>query len=158
MRLYPRGHVRVQNSRMKPQSGPTQTYASHAHRPVLTAVAALFATLALGFFIIAAIRRPDAVSFGLICLTVSVLALVSISRAYILRLQDRIIRLEMRVRLARLGREADFPRLSTRQLVALRFAPDAELPSLVERTLTENLTSRQIKEAVRDWQPDYHRT
>lgn len=135
-----------------------QSFASHAHRPTWTAAAAVLAILALAFFIVEAVRRPGALTFGLLCLTFSVWCLVAISRVYIVRLQDRIIRLEMRVRLARLGREADFERLSKRQLVALRFASDAELPALVQRTLAENLDSRQIKEAVRDWQPDYHRT
>jgi hypothetical protein len=70
------------------------------------------------------------------------------------RLQDRIIRLEMQVRLSRLGRAADVARLSTRQLIALRFASDAELPALLDRTLTEQLTPDAIKRAVTDWQAD----
>ena len=135
-----------------------QTYARHAHRPRLTAGAGLFAILALGFFIIEMLRWPSALTFGLLCLTLAVMFLVVISRVYIVRLQDRIIRLEMRVRLARLGHEAEYQRLSMRQLVALRFASDAELPALMQRALSENLTGRQIKEAIRDWQPDYNRT
>ena len=134
-----------------------QTFANHAHTPRLSVVAGFFAILAAGFFVLAAIRSPDALSIGLLCLTMSVFALVAISRSYIVRLQDRIIRLEMRLRLERIGRGADFSRLSTPQLVALRFASDAELPALVDRALSENLTRRQIKEYVRDWQPDYHR-
>lgn len=135
-----------------------QTYANHAHRPVPTVVATLFAIVALGLFVAGATGRPWPLTAGLLSLTMSVLALVWISRVYIVRLQDRIIRLEMRMRLARLGREADFDRLSTPQIVALRFASDAELPALVDRALAERLTSRQIKQAVRSWQPDYHRT
>jgi hypothetical protein len=135
-----------------------QTYATHVRRPRLTAGAALFAILALGFFIFEMLRWPSALTFGLLCLTIAVMFLVVISRVYIVRLQDRIIRLEMRVRLARIGQEAQYDRLSTQQLVALRFASDAELPTLVQRALGENLTGRQIKEAIRDWQPDYHRT
>jgi hypothetical protein len=64
----------------------------------------------------------------------------------------------MQVRFARLGLESSFPRLSVRQLVALRFASDAEMPALVQRAIAENLTSRQIKEAVREWQADWLRT
>jgi hypothetical protein len=118
----------------------------------------LFTVIALALFIVETARRPGALTIGLLCLSVAVLCLVAISRLYIIRLQDRIIRLEMRIRLARLGREADFDRLTTRQLVALRFASDAELPALIQRTLAENLAGKQIKEAVRDWQPDTHRT
>jgi hypothetical protein len=137
---------------------PQQSYQTHVHRPRLTAAAALFALFALGFFIVEAVRRPGAMALGAICLTGAVMALVAISRVYIVRLQDRIILLEMRVRLARLGREADYDRLSKRQLVALRFASDAEMPALIQRAMSENLTSRQIKEAIRDWRPDYQRT
>jgi hypothetical protein len=135
-----------------------QSAASHAHRPGLTAAAAVLSIVALALFLIEVVRHPGVMTLGLLFLTFSVWCLVAISRVYIVRLQDRIIRLEMRVRLARLGREADFDRLSKRQLVALRFASDAELPALIQRTLGENLDSRQIKDAVRDWQPDYHRT
>jgi hypothetical protein len=135
-----------------------QSAASHAHRPGWTAAAAVLSIVALTLFLIEIVRRPGVVTLGLLFLTFSVWCLVAISRVYIVRLQDRIIRLEMRVRLARLGRDADFDRLSKRQLVALRFASDAELPALIQRTLAENLDSRQIKEAVRDWQPDHHRT
>ena len=135
-----------------------QTYATHVHRPRLSGAAGLFATLALGFFVVEALRRPGVLSVGLICLTLSVWILVVISRTYIVRLQDRIILLEMRVRLARLGREADYLSLSKRQLVALRFASDAELPALIQRALTENLTGTQIKQSIRDWQADRYRT
>jgi hypothetical protein len=135
-----------------------QTYATHVQQPRLTAGAALFAILALGFFIFEMLRWPSALTFGLLCLTVAVMFLVVISRVYIVRLQDRIIRLEMRVRLARLGHETECDRLTTGQLVALRFASDAELPALIQRALGENLTGRQIKEAIRDWQPDDYRT
>lgn len=135
-----------------------QSYANHAHRPVLSSVAGGFAGVALGLFGVDVVRQPGRVTFGLLCLTIAVLLLVAISRVYIVRLQDRIILLEMRMRLARLGREADYGRLSKRQLIALRFASDAELPALVQRAIAENLTGTQIKQAVRDWQPDYHRT
>jgi hypothetical protein len=136
----------------------TQTLATHVHRPVLTAWAGALALIALGFFIAELIRHPSALIVGLLFLSFSVLVLVSISRVYIVKLQDRIIFTEMRLRLARLGREADYARLTPRQLVALRFASDRELPALIDRTLTENLTSKQIKDAVREWQGDYHRT
>jgi hypothetical protein len=75
-----------------------------------------------------------------------------------LRLQDRIIRAEMRARLAHLGRHDAFARLSLPQLVALRFASDLELPALIDRVLTERLTPDQIKRAVTSWQPDLLRT
>jgi hypothetical protein len=83
---------------------------------------------------------------------------VTLIRRYTVRLQDRIIRLEMRLRLLALGREHDITRVTMRQLVALRFASDAELPALIDRALAENLTPDQIKRAVSNWQPDRMRT
>jgi hypothetical protein len=137
---------------------PAQNLANHANRPVLSTAAGVATIVALGLFIFEILRWPSALTLGLLFLTSAVMILVVISRVYVVRLQDRIIRLEMRVRLARLGHGAHYDRLTTRQLIALRFASDSELPGLLERAITENLTSRQIKEAVRDWQPDYHRT
>jgi hypothetical protein len=95
---------------------------------------------------------------ALVCLSVSVMTLVVISRTYIVRLQNRIIRVEMMLRLERLGRGADFGKLSMAQIAALRFASDAELPALIGRAINERLTSDQIKRAVTDWQGDYFRT
>jgi hypothetical protein len=135
-----------------------QSYASHVHRPVLTAIAGLFTLLAVVLLGLFAFRQPSIVAFGLLSLALGVFTLVLISRAYTVRLQDRIIRLEMHGRLARLGRDRDFSRLSTAQIVALRFASDAELPALCDRTVAENLSADQIKRAVTNWQPDLHRT
>ena len=134
------------------------SYASHAHRPTLTTIAGLFSLVAIVLLSLFAYRQPSIVAFGLVSLSLAVFTLVLISRAYTVRLQDRIIRLEMHGRLARLGRDRDFSRLSTSQIVALRFAPDGELPALVERAVAENLNSDQIKRAVVSWQPDLHRT
>ena len=135
-----------------------QSYASHTHRPTLTAIAGLFTLLAAVLLIVFAFRQPSIVAFALVSLSFGVFMLVLISRAYTVRLQDRIIRLEVHGRLARLGRDRDFSRLSTAQIVALRFAPDGELPALVDRTVAENLSPDQIKRGIVSWQPDLHRT
>jgi hypothetical protein len=64
----------------------------------------------------------------------------------------------MQLRLGHLGRESDSQRLTLPQLIALRFASDAELPALIDRAVAEQLTPDAIKRAVRDWQGDYLRT
>jgi hypothetical protein len=84
-----------------------------------------------------------------------------ISRLYITRLQDRIIKLEMRVRTAELltrDQQRALFGLTTKQIAALRFASDQELPALVERAVREHLTPADIKRAVKTWTPDYDRT
>jgi hypothetical protein len=64
----------------------------------------------------------------------------------------------MQTRLARLGHEAALADMSLRQIIALRFASDAELPGLLRRAATEKMTADQIKRAITTWQPDYMRT
>jgi len=93
-------------------------------------------------------------AIGLLLLAVSV-------RSMVLRVQDRVIRLEMRLRL-RETLPADLhgriPVLTPRQLVALRFAGDAELPMLVREVLAGTLaTSKDIKLRIKDWQGDFLR-
>jgi len=87
--------------------------------------------------------------------------LVLISRTYITRLQDRIIKLEMRVRSASLLtpelQRALFT-LNIKQIAALRFASDDELPQLIEQTIRERLAPTDIKKAIRNWVPDLDRT
>jgi hypothetical protein len=98
---------------------------------------------------------------GLFGLVGAILTLLLISRAYTTALQDRIIRLEMRVRCASLltpAQQAIAARLTKPQIVSLRFAPDAELGALVERADRERLTAEQIKKAIVNWLPDLDRT
>jgi hypothetical protein len=135
-----------------------QRYERHAHRPRLSGVAGIFTLIAMVLFAIVVVRQPSLVTLGLLSLSIAVATLVVISRVYIVSLQDRIIRLEMHGRLSRLGRDRDFGRLSIKQITALRFASDAELPALLDKTIAENLTPDQIKRAVVNWQADHYRT
>lgn len=82
-------------------------------------------------------------------------------RTQVLTVQDRVIRTEMRLRLARVlpaDLAGQVERLGRSQLVALRFASDAELPALVRDVLAGSLTdNKDIKMRVKDWQADYLR-
>lgn len=82
------------------------------------------------------------------------------ARYMALRVQDRVIRIEEMARLERLmpGRYPEYERLTRRQLIALRFASDAELPRLVEKVLSGELGDPDdIKRAVQHWRPDHLR-
>ncbi len=140
------------------EPGSRQSYANHAHRPITWQIAFILATVAAGLLISAAIDERSMAAATLAMLGLSTLLLLVVQRRATLKLQNRIIRLEMQARLTRLGRAADMARLSPRQLIALRFAGDAEMPALIERAVAEQLTGDQIKRAVTDWQPDLFRT
>jgi Family of unknown function (DUF6526) len=96
----------------------------------------------------------------LIVMSIVLFMAVGKARSHSLKAQDRIIRLEEKLRLAALLSAEDLTRskvLTESQYIGLRFASDAELPALVKRTLDENLTQKQIKEAIVNWRPDYFR-
>ena len=135
-----------------------QTYANHVHRPRAWVGTWAAATFALLLLVWNAFIAFSLVAVALVILAFAVVLAVTVMRMFALRLQDRIIRLEMETRLARLGRAADASRLTLRQLIALRFASDAELPALIERAVAEQLSPDQIKRAVTNWQGDYLRT
>jgi hypothetical protein len=110
------------------------------------------------------VRVVRSFSFGtivslLVAIALFVLALTA--RIFALTVQDRVIRLEMRLRMQQTlppDLTPRIPEFTVGQLVALRFASDAELPDLAGKVLQENLTERKaIKTLVRNWQPDHLR-
>ena len=95
-----------------------------------------------------------------VIIAVVLLLFANLVRAYALRVQDRVIRLEERIRMAALLPLDAQPiqrELTTGQIIALRFASDAELASLAERAVRDQLSPRQIKQAIARWRPDTHR-
>ena len=106
-------------------------------------------------------RAPGVDSGVRVLVAVALIVLAVLARVFALTVQDRVIRLEMRLRLKQLlpadlqGRISDF---TAGQLVGLRFASDAELPELAARVLRDGMQDRNaIKRMVKNWQPDHLR-
>ena len=96
-----------------------------------------------------------------VLVAVALIIVALFARVFALKAQDRVIRLEMRLRIRELlpedlqGRINDF---TPTQMVGLRFAGDAELPELARKVLDENITKMTpIKKMITDWQGDYFR-
>jgi Family of unknown function (DUF6526) len=110
--------------------------------------------------IIQLFHSPRPLGFWLLIISLALLVMAGRMRSYATHLQDRIIRLEERLRLTALLQEplrSRIGELTDTQLVGLRFASDAELPLLVQRALDEKLSRSDIKKAITDWRPDYSR-
>lgn len=79
------------------------------------------------------------------------------TRWFALRAQDRAIRAEENFRHFLLTGKPLDSRLHTAQIIALRFASDEELPGLANRAAEQNMSQKEIKTAIKNWRPDYHR-
>jgi len=138
-----------------------QTYENHVHYVPLYHYYTLFAmfTLIAGAIYNLITCKPDQVLQSLLLLLL-VVTLISVSfhnRSFALKAQDRAIRAEENFRYFALTGNSLPQNLTIFQVIALRFASDEEFVFLVERALKENLTPKEIKQAVKNWRPDYHR-
>ena len=136
-----------------------QTYANHAKIvPTYHIMALGILVINLGWSIWKLIKDPSIDAAVGLLVAVALIAMLLHLRLFPLTAQDRVIRLEMRLRLEEVLPEdlqARIADLTPRQLVALRFASDAELPDLVREVLDGKLDSgAAIKKRIRDWQPD----
>jgi hypothetical protein len=133
---------------------PEQNLKNHARfDPMFHGFLFVGALVLLGASIYALIRQPD--WWGMVRLFGVLWAIVLMfkTRLYAMKVQDRVIRLEERLRLAQLLPESTRQRvgeLSEGQLIALRFASDGEVAGLVEQTLGGNWDQKQIKSAIRN--------
>ena len=124
---------------------------------------ALFVLLGISIPVaVHAVRRGAGVTTGIwiIAITLLLMYLAGKSRLYAMKVQDRVIRLEERLRLSALLPEdlrMRIPELSEDQLIGLRFASDGEVAERVREALEQKLNRAQIKERIREWRPDYWR-
>jgi hypothetical protein len=117
--------------------------------------AVFFANLIIA--IVHAVRRFTFDSVWLVVLSIAAIALLFRLRQYPLKVQDRVIRLEERLRLQALAAQewhSQIYRLNESQLVGLRFAEDDEVVELAKQALKHNLSQKQIKERIKSWRAD----
>lgn len=122
-----------------------------------------FGIFVINFFwrIYQLIHAPSGESAMGLLLSIGFLLIFFFARIFALTVQDRVIRLEMRLRMQQVlpgDMRAHTNEFSVGQLVALRFASDEELPELCRKVLDGKIEDRKlIKKMVKDWQPDYLR-
>lgn len=136
-----------------------QNYKNHVrynplHHFILSPLTLILLILAIrGWF-------QDGESLFNIMFVTGLLLTVLIARLYALKVQDRVIRLEMRQRYFEITgkrfKEVESV-LTLRQIIALRFADDEELLILIDKVKKDNLTPKQIKQEIKHWVPDYNR-
>jgi len=139
-----------------------QNFENHARFfPLFHFVVAPIFLLNIVWSIVRVIRHVSFESVVSLLVGIALFLLALTARLMALTVQDRVIRLEMRLRIQdQLPPElrARIREFTVNQLISLRFASEAELPSLAQRVLDEKLTNRTaIKKLVRDWRPDFLR-
>ncbi len=143
-------------------SEPAQNFENHGkfvrgYHGVATSLL-VFPTLYFAF-LAASNFSLERLAFFLFCVGVVIAALYS--RLFPIGVQDRVIRLEERLRMEHLLPEdlrGRIPEFTAAQLIGLRFASDKELPDLARRVLDEGISDRsEIKRAVQDWRADHQR-
>ena len=136
-----------------------QNYANHARYVVGYHFVAFFLLFVnLVWSVVQAFRDFGVASIIGVLLAGALVLIFFYARSFAMTVQDRVIRLEMRLRLGQFLPADLKPRIgefTVGQLVALRFASDAELPALARKVLDERIASRdEIKKLVKDWQAD----
>jgi hypothetical protein len=107
--------------------------------------------------IVCLVRHPGLCPAWFVVLSLAAFVAFFLLRSYPLKVQDRVIRLEERMRLEALAPaewRAQIYKLSEDQLIGLRFASDDEAVELAKQALEHNLTRKQIKERIKNWRED----
>lgn len=119
----------------------------------------LILALLIGSFINLSHSAPENLySASLICLVAFIAVILWIyTRTFSLKAQDRAIRAEENLRYYVLTGKLFPQELTVQQIIALRFASDAEFITLVDKAVKESLTNKEIKLAIQNWKADYYR-
>jgi hypothetical protein len=140
----------------------TQSYASHRRFiPMWHFFALPVLLINVGVAAVQFLREPRPITAWAVVVAIALALAIFVSRSMPLRAQDRIIRLEERTRLERMlpaDLRGRIDELKPSQLIALRFAPDDEVPELTRRALAGELKNQSdIKRAIRNWRGDHLR-
>lgn len=138
-----------------------QNYSNHVrYEPTyhffISPIVSINVLVALWFII----RHPSYLTVWNILFAVAIAALAFTTRVYALKNQNRMIRLEERVRMMQVlppDLRARIPELKTRDLIALRFCSDDQLPELTRSVLAGECSGDEIKKRIHTWRPDYLR-
>jgi len=138
-----------------------QTYENHTRLdPPFHFFLLPVAAITIGAAVYNVIRSFSWAHLWFVVLALALAVLILRLRQYALKAQDRVIRLEERLRLSMLCDEplrSRISELTEGQLIAIRFASDEECPGLVERALSSKMAPAEIKKAIKTWRPDYFR-
>ena len=135
-----------------------QNLANHSKRDIAFHMI-LLPILAANFIIVIiwAVHRPSFHNIWLVVISFAAILLALKARQFPVKVQDRVIRLEERLRLQALAPQewhAQIYKLSVDQLIGLRFAADDEVVELAKQALEHNWNRKQIKERIKNWRPD----
>ena len=141
-----------------PENKP-QSFANHArYDPIFHFFMAPLALFLLIWSIAHAFRHFSNEALAWVVAAILIFLALFKARTYALKVQDRVIRLEERLRLANLlSPGSPLPALTEGQWIALRFASDAECPGLAEKAVANNLKPKEIKQAIQNWRADFFR-
>jgi hypothetical protein len=140
---------------------PPQDFKHHGRlHPPFHIFTFLLITANLVAAIVHLVRHHGLWNAWLVVVSIGLFVPVVLIRQYALKVQDRVIRLEERIRLKELAPPEMRPKiiqLTESQLIGLRFASDEEVVALAGQALAENLNRKQIKERIKTWRPDHWR-
>ncbi|MBE1442286.1 DUF6526 family protein [Paenibacillus sp. OAS669] len=135
-----------------------QNYHNHKRvHPLFHFIGAPLALITLIGSVVYLITSFSWVSVLTVLASIGLLVTVILTRTYAAKLQDRIIRGEENFRHYLLTGKPLNPRLTIRQIVALRFAGDEQFPALCEQAVNKSLTPADIKKAITQWRGDFYR-
>jgi hypothetical protein len=140
---------------------PQQDYSHHTRfDPLFHFFLAPVALIVLIVMIVRAVNNPNWDSALHIVIALWALVAAFKIRLYALKVQDRVIRLEERLRLKEVlpaNLQPKIGALTEDQLIGMRFASDGELADLVQKAVDQKLDRKQIKQSIKNWRPDFLR-